>query len=48
MFWKSIRIIRNLTKMKETTETFCQHNSYEAAQQIVVMKDIMCRNAFVC
>ena len=33
MFWKSIRIIRNLTKMKETTETFCQRNSYEAAQQ---------------
>ena len=28
--------LRNLTKMKDTTETVCQHNSTETAQQICV------------
>ena len=33
MFLKSNRIIRNLTKMKDTTETVCQRTFSEAAQQ---------------
>ena len=42
----------NLTKIKDTSETFRQRNSTETAQQnyswnFVVMKDIMCRYAFV-
>ena len=43
--------LRKLTKMKDTTETVGQHNSTETAQQncmkFVVMKDIMCRCAFL-
>ena len=43
--------LRNLTKMKDTTETVCQRNSSETAQQnfvklSVVINDIMCRYAF--
>ena len=33
MFLKSIRIFRNLTKTKDTTETVCQSNSSEAPKQ---------------
>ena len=42
--------LRNLTKMKNTTETVGQRNSSETAQQnclnLVVMKDTICRNAY--
>ena len=44
--------LRNLRKMKDTTETVGQHNSTETAQQncvklYVVMKDIMYRYVFL-
>ena len=43
--------LRNLAKMKDTTETVGQHNSTETAQEncvnFVVIKDIMCRYAFL-
>ena len=43
--------LRKLTKMHETTATVGQHHSTETAQQncmkFVVMKDIMCRCAFL-
>ena len=44
--------LKNLTKMKDTTETVCQHNSSEAAQKNFVklcsndLKDLMCRLAY--
>ena len=43
---KALFELRNLTKMKDITETVCQRNLFEAAQRIsrnvIVMKDLIC------